>query len=136
MRDPFGLTLFEKAGRGLAPTPTGLLLAEQSEDALSSLAQVGIAPRVAARCQDHHTSFALVAAGVGITLVPQLTTGALPQGAVAIPLASPAIERGIAVLVRDGVAGHPVTRRELELLHGIAQRALAQPGADAAAARA
>lgn len=85
-----------------------------------ALAQVGAAPRVVARCQDHHTTFALAAAGVGVTLVPRLTIGSLPKGTTAVPIREPEIRRGIAVNVRDAAASSPVTRRALELLHEIA----------------
>lgn len=82
--------------------------------------KAGISPRVVAQCQDHHTSFALVAAGIGVTLTPRLTLGALPRRARAVPLADPEVRRGISVHVRDAAAGSPVTRRALELLHEIA----------------
>ncbi len=36
-----GLTLFEKSGRGIAPTPAGLALAEGSEDVMDSLGRLG-----------------------------------------------------------------------------------------------
>ncbi|MFC6705129.1 LysR family transcriptional regulator [Flexivirga alba] len=80
----------------------------------------GMSPRTVAECQDHHTSFALVAAGIGVTLAPLLTLGSLPRKARAVPLSSPEIRRGISVHVRDAAAGSPVTRRALELLHEIA----------------
>ena len=35
-----GLTLFEKSGRGIAPTPTGLLLAERSNEVMDSLGRL------------------------------------------------------------------------------------------------
>ncbi|GGB29480.1 LysR family transcriptional regulator [Flexivirga endophytica] len=80
----------------------------------------GLAPRMVAECQDHHTSFALVAAGIGVTLAPRLTLGSLPRRARAVPLTDPLVQRGISVHVRDAAAGNPVTRRALELLHEIA----------------
>jgi DNA-binding transcriptional LysR family regulator len=85
-----------------------------------ALAQIGAKPRVVARCQDHHTAFALAAAGVGVTLVPELTTGALPKGTAAVPVYEPEIRRGIAVHVRDAAAGNPVTQRALQILREIA----------------
>lgn len=36
-----GLALFEKSGRGIAPTPAGLALAEGSEEVMSSLGRLG-----------------------------------------------------------------------------------------------
>lgn len=82
--------------------------------------KAGIAPRIVAQCQDHHTSFALVAAGIGVTLTPRLTLGALPRRTCAIPLTDPEVRRRIVVHVRDAAATSPVTRRALELVHGIA----------------
>jgi DNA-binding transcriptional LysR family regulator len=35
-----GLTLFEKSGRGIAPTPAGLLLAERSDEVIDSLGRL------------------------------------------------------------------------------------------------
>jgi len=84
-----------------------------------ALTQVGAKPRIVARCQDHHTAFALAAAGVGVTLVPKLTTGALPKGAAAVTVCEPEVRRGISVLVRDAAAGNPVAGRALELLREI-----------------
>jgi len=85
--------------------------------------QAGVAPRRVAQCQDHHTSFALVAAGIGVTLAPRLTLGALSKRARAIPLVEPEIQRRISVHVRDAAAGSPVTHRALEILHEIASAA-------------
>ncbi|WP_265445494.1 LysR family transcriptional regulator [Flexivirga meconopsidis] len=85
-----------------------------------ALDQVGIRPRLVARCQDHHTTFALAAAGIGVTLVPALTLGSLPRTARAVPLRDPEVRRGIAVNVRDAASNNPVTCRALELLREIA----------------
>ncbi|NNG38762.1 LysR family transcriptional regulator [Flexivirga sp. ID2601S] len=85
-----------------------------------ALDQVGIRPRLVARCQDHHTTFALAAAGIGVTLVPALTLGSLPRTAKAVPLRDPEVRRGIAVNVRDAASNNPVTCRALELLREIA----------------
>lgn len=80
----------------------------------------GSAPRYAARVQDHHTSMALAAAGVGITLVPRLTLGALPSGVIARPVIEPVPKRRIAVLLRDSASANPVALRAVEILHEIA----------------
>lgn len=80
----------------------------------------GVSPRVVAHCRDHHTSMALVAAGVGVALAPRLTLGALPAGTQARPILDPTPERRIAVLVRDAAAANPATQRAVALLREIA----------------
>ena len=84
-----------------------------------AITQAGITPRVAARCQDHHTTFAFVAAGIGISLVPRLTLGSLPAAARAVPLVDPPVRRTIAVHVRDSASVSPAVRRAVELLREI-----------------
>lgn len=79
----------------------------------------GVRPRVVAECQDHHTSFALVAAGIGVTMAPRLTLGSLPRKARAVPLEDADVSRGIAVHVRDAAASSPAVRRTLDLLRTI-----------------
>lgn len=85
-----------------------------------ALRSAGVTPRFVARCQDHHTAMALTAAGLGVSLVPRLTLGALPAGAVAVPVAAPTPTRDIAVLLRDAAGSNPVAVRAVELLRVIA----------------
>lgn len=81
----------------------------------------GFSPRLVARCMDHHTAMALVAAGVGVTLVPELTLGALPEGTTALVVTDPTPRRRIAVLVRDAVATRPAARRAVGILSEVAR---------------
>lgn len=90
-----------------------------------ALRSAGITPRVVARCQDHHTSMALTAAGLGVCLVPRLTLGALPGGTVARPVTAPTPTRDIAVLLRDGAGHTPVAVRAVALLREIAGQEIA-----------
>jgi len=85
-----------------------------------AIRSAGVTPRFAARCQDHHTAMALAAVGLGVTLVPRLTLGALPAGAVARPVVDPVPERRIAILVRDAATTNVVALRAVEILREIA----------------
>ncbi|TWE11465.1 LysR family transcriptional regulator [Rudaeicoccus suwonensis] len=80
----------------------------------------GITPHFAARCQDHHTAIALADAGLGVTLVPALTLGALTAGTCAKLVTDPTPRRRIALLVRDAVSTNPAAQRTVELLQEVA----------------
>lgn len=83
-----------------------------------ALNKSGVTPRVVAECQDHHTSFALVAAGIGVTMAPRLTLGSLSRKACSVPLEDE-VSRGISVHVRDAAASSPAVCRALDLLRKI-----------------
>ena len=51
-------------------------------------ARAGFVPRVVARASDFHVLLSLVAAGAGVTLVPQLAARRLPPGVALVPPAS------------------------------------------------
>jgi len=85
-----------------------------------AIRSAGITPRFAARCQDHHTAMALAAVGLGVTLVPRLTLGALPSGVVARPVVDPVPQRQIAILLRDAAATNAVALRAVEIVREIA----------------
>jgi DNA-binding transcriptional LysR family regulator len=91
-----------------------------------ALRGAGITPRVAARCQDHHTAMAMTAAGLGFTLVPRLAAGALPAGCRPLSLSDPEPERRIVTHVRDTARLNPAVERAVELLHAIAAEAEAE----------
>lgn len=55
----------------------------------------GFTPRYAARLDDHRAALRLVAAGVGVTVLPRLAVPDLPAGLVAEPLVRPAVSRRI-----------------------------------------
>lgn len=55
----------------------------------------GFVPRYAARLDDHHAALALVAAGLGITVLPQLALTGLPAGLAVRPLTRPTVRRRV-----------------------------------------
>lgn len=82
---------------------------------------VGFSPRYVARCEDHHTAIALVAAGVGVTMLPRLALVRMPSDVVCRPIVDPEPRRSIVAFVRDGIESSPVAARALELLDQAAQ---------------
>jgi len=71
-----------------------------------TLREVGTEPDLAFQAGEYATHLALVAAGLGIALVPRLGRGPLPEGAVVVPL-EPAPTRTLYALWREGAARRP-----------------------------
>jgi DNA-binding transcriptional LysR family regulator len=81
----------------------------------------GFVPREVAHCTDFSATLALVAAGMGVALVPELATHLLPEG-VAIRPVSPGSGRDIFALTRPGGDRHPAARVVLDHLSTAAAR--------------
>ncbi|SDS77934.1 LysR family transcriptional regulator [Actinoplanes derwentensis] len=73
----------------------------------------GFAPRGRHRVDDFGTVLALVAAGQGVAMVPQLATGRLPAGVTLLPLPT---RRRTRVAFRRGAASHPAVAAFLSTL--------------------
>jgi DNA-binding transcriptional LysR family regulator len=67
----------------------------------------GSVPRYAARLDDHHAALALVAAGLGITVLPHLALTGLPAGVAVRPLSRPTVSRRVVAHARR----HPERNR-------------------------
>lgn len=76
----------------------------------------GFVPQFAARLDDHTAALALVAAGLGITVLPHLALRDLPPGTVVRPLRNPAVTRRIVAHVRQDHAADPLVAAALEIL--------------------
>jgi DNA-binding transcriptional LysR family regulator len=50
---------------------------------------------------DHRAALRLVAAGIGVTVLPRLAVAELPDEVVAVPLAPPTVRRRIVVHARE-----------------------------------
>lgn len=83
---------------------------------LTACAEAGFAPRFAVETHDYRTAMAVAATGVGITVIPELGTGELPEGLHAVRIVDPTPVRRIGVAVKKSVADHPAARRVLEVL--------------------
>jgi DNA-binding transcriptional LysR family regulator len=68
---------------------------------MRACAAAGFAPDVAATCADYRSIIALVAAGVGVSLVPELAIRNLALDGVVLRPAAPAIRRRVNALVRS-----------------------------------
>lgn len=83
---------------------------------LDACSTVGFSPAFHIETQDYPTAIRFVAEGMGITVIPRLGLGTLPDSTVAVPIMNPTPRRSISVRVRDTAANHPAVIRMLELL--------------------
>lgn len=83
---------------------------------VSAFNAAGMRPRFTVQAQDYPTALAFVAAGMGVSVLPLLATGALPRGVIWRPLTEPVPMRRLVALVRDPGGPHPSAERALELL--------------------
>ncbi|MFB6616973.1 LysR family transcriptional regulator [Streptomyces sp. NPDC085524] len=80
-----------------------------------TLRTAGFEPDIAHVAEENHTIVALVAAGLGVAVVPRLGTGPLPAGAVAVPL-EPGPVRRLYALWRTGAARRPAITETVRTL--------------------
>jgi DNA-binding transcriptional LysR family regulator len=71
---------------------------------------------------DFNTTMALVAAGLGVALVPRLAQAVVPAGAVVRPLRSPAPARHVFAATRAGAERRPTVAAVLDALRAGAER--------------
>lgn len=83
---------------------------------MSACSAAGFVPRFVVQAQDHYTAIAFVAAGVGVTVLPQLATVDAPKTVRTIRLSDPEPVRRISLLVKESLAGNPVAERAVQLL--------------------
>jgi len=82
--------------------------------------QAGFEPDVVFTTDDYPSVQGLVAAGVGVGVVPQMSLTAQHADVVAVPLADPALSRRIGVLRLRDARRDPVVVQLLEVLHEVA----------------
>lgn len=80
-----------------------------------TLRAAGCEPDLAHRAEENHTQIALVAAGLGIAMMPRLGRGALPAGVRALDL-DPVPKRRLYALWRTGAARRPAITATVESL--------------------
>lgn len=76
----------------------------------------GFVPQFAARLDDHNAALSLVAAGLGITVLPHLALRDLPRGTVVRPLRNPTVQRRIVAHVKQDRAGEELVAAALTVL--------------------
>ncbi|MFB6665035.1 LysR family transcriptional regulator [Streptomyces parvus] len=86
-----------------------------------TLRTAGYEPAIRHRAEENHTQLALVAAGLGIAMMPRLGRGPLPDGVVAVRL-DPVPERRLYALWRTEAARRPAITAAVDALraHGAA----------------
>jgi DNA-binding transcriptional LysR family regulator len=83
---------------------------------LAGCRAAGFSPRVLHRAGDWQAVMGLVAAGLGISLVPRLAQGAPPPGVVVIPLTGVPPKRHAFAACRGGAESSPAIRAVLDAL--------------------
>lgn len=81
----------------------------------------GFTPRYAARLDDHRSALRLVAAGIGVTVLPLLAAADLPPDLVARPVIQPSVSRRIVVHVRTDPRRADLANRALSRLRACAR---------------
>lgn len=84
---------------------------------LDACAEAGFAPDFRIETPDYPSAVSLVAAGVGITVLPLLGVGQLPPGVVTLPIVDPTPVRRVYLAVKAAVEKRPAALRALELFH-------------------
>ncbi|WP_029089884.1 LysR family transcriptional regulator [Brevibacterium album] len=85
------------------------------QTAVDAAAAAGFQPVFRVQTPDYPSALALVARGIGISVMPSLAARSLPHGAVARPITSPTPVRTIYALTPAASDALPVARRALEL---------------------
>ncbi len=75
--------------------------------ALTACRAAGFEPQIACESSELETIRSLVAAGLGIAILPRLATQRATPGCVAVPLSGPPIERQVAILSKCGHSPSP-----------------------------
>ncbi|MFK4222841.1 LysR family transcriptional regulator [Streptomyces sp. NPDC019890] len=84
---------------------------------IRTLRAAGCEPELAHQAEEYHTQVALVAAGLGIAMIPRLGRGVLPAGVVAVAL-DPVPKRRLYALWRTGAARRPAITATVGMLRG------------------
>jgi DNA-binding transcriptional LysR family regulator len=86
------------------------------DTALETCRKAGFEPRIACESGELETVRALVAAGLGLAIVPQLAAGNLPKTIQAITIREPKMQRQIAAVWQKGSVLSPAAQALLKLI--------------------
>src|SRR5436309_3800069 len=75
---------------------------ESRQQTIEACRAAGFEPRIACECSEQETKIALVQAGLGVLLLPQLDAYFLREGVVAIPIREPKLLREVGLIHRRG----------------------------------
>ncbi len=79
------------------------------------LRERGVEPHVAHEAEEHQTKMALIAAGLGVAVLPRLGRGPVPEGVCLVPV-QPALSRQVYVFWRADSARRPAIRAAVRAL--------------------
>ena len=103
----------------LAAEPFVLYKGRARDTALAACRAAGFEPRIACESSELETIRSLVAAGLGIAILPRLATRQPSANCVAIRLRGDSVERQVAILSRSGHADSPGAAAFRALLVGL-----------------
>lgn len=84
--------------------------------ALEACRKAGFEPRIACESGELETIRALVAAGLGVAVVPQLAASSLPEAIHSVPIREPKMQRQIAAVWKKGSALSPAAQSFLKMI--------------------
>ncbi|WP_432034742.1 LysR family transcriptional regulator [Streptomyces cucumeris] len=87
-----------------------------------TLRSKGIEPRVRHTAREHHTQLALIAAGLGVAVVPRLGRGPVPSGVRMVPVSPPTMLRHIYAIWRADADRRPSIRAAVEVLRSVGEK--------------
>ncbi|TCK24461.1 LysR substrate-binding domain-containing protein [Pseudonocardia endophytica] len=96
---------------------------------IEACSAAGFSPPFHVEAHDYPTALSFVAAGIGLTVLPELGAIQLPAGLRAVPIVRPTPVRTILAVVRDAVAVSPPVLAALDALRAVARPVVsAAPG--------
>jgi DNA-binding transcriptional LysR family regulator len=113
------IALEELAGETWVDTPQA---SEARRLLVAACARAGFRPDVRFESDDYATVQQLVAAGVGVALIPRLARGLAPERVRIVPLAPPGVVRQIAAAVHAPEFRAPSANAMLEILRDVGAR--------------
>ncbi|MDW6058309.1 LysR family transcriptional regulator [Streptomyces sp. FXJ1.4098] len=78
----------------------------------------GLEPRICHTAREHHTQLALIAAGLGVAVVPRLGRGVVPEGVRVVPVRQHTMRRHVYAIWRADADRRPSIRAAVDVLRG------------------
>ncbi|MEU1792513.1 LysR family transcriptional regulator [Streptomyces sparsogenes] len=82
----------------------------------------GVEPRISHTAREHHTQLALIAAGLGVAVVPRLGRGAVPEGVRVVPVRHHTMRRHVYAVWRADADRRPSIRAAVDVLREVGKR--------------
>ncbi|ADI11878.1 LysR family transcriptional regulator [Streptomyces bingchenggensis BCW-1] len=82
----------------------------------------GLEPRICHTAREHHTQLALIAAGLGVAVVPRLGRGVVPEGVRVVPVRQHTMRRHVYAIWRADADRRPSIRAAVDVLRGVGER--------------